>query len=258
MLQNDDPSAATGLDYLAALLIDEDEQEEWGRKLDPPTLRLYNEAVMKIGELRAAVGWSEVTVLDELRCRTRTKAQLNRLEAQHFTECNLFLAWVSAVMKAAPETENLRVRRQAISAASKLYESSNKDIGACEEAMGAPVGETDPVTPNQIVVFGEIDTAFLVASWALDTSHGERARKLRDANPFNGSLVHVATTTLDALLADTNLEDSSEFSTDHRERLNKHIGGCDACARAYLARSRLTGLAPLHGLVDEPKLRVNH
>lgn len=236
------PEAASGLDFLTELLTGDEARQDWLARCDSEVSPLFTEATLLIGALQTESAWQVDLLLDELRCRKRTRAQLRDLRPAHLMECIDFIGWIKRLVALAPADQ--RVKRELISGLSKMYADAGKDLDACERVMVAAV-EGDTVTPADLVAIGEIGTALQAARCALPGAAGDAERRLRDENPFGAMpLGHIRPVTLDALLRYSNGSGAINLGAERAIALLTHVSECRRCDETYRERADTLGLQP--------------
>jgi hypothetical protein len=223
------------LDLLPTLLLNAGDRAAWLRERESPTVTdLYHRAFVLMGGLTGESGWEIPKVLDELECKKRSREELEALGEQELQTCCGFLEWLNALLSYSPDQIS---KRGLIGATRALFTDANYQLGTCEAAMR----DHDcggGFKPFDLLELGENGTAFQLARLDLDSKVGERARTLHRSNPFTGlSMVHIRTTTLDALAKYPPGVPTAKISFERAGRLTKHIEhDCDACNAAYQAR----------------------
>jgi hypothetical protein len=255
----EEAEAPVALDLLAELVRDATLRYEWRRQRPAALGQLFDDAFLLIGRLVQASGWEVSTLLSKLGCRSRSRSELETLEASDLENCIAFFQWLSDL---ACETPDVDVTCDLISASSRMYGHTHRDRGereglvACKNAIDARLGEHGidrELTPRHVIRIGEVGMAFQFAATALPGPIGDSARDLAADNPFSKQpLVHVRTAAMEALVLYRENPLASPFGVERRSRLADHIKRCDACRAEYDAHARSLGFEPPLELSCEP------
>lgn len=232
------PDPASGLDFLARLVVDGPRLRAWLHDCEPSLRQRLTHAVLLIASLQTASGLAMDSLLNVLGCRWRDEDEMGALNAVQLDGCVAFLQWVLELALSGPDDDG--VRCTVIGGTSLLYADSRRDIAACRRAVETPIGAHDATTARDLIAIGE---AAAGVSFARAVLSGRRAACVHDHHLWHPlQPTHVAPRTLDALLRYSNRHDERPLAVARAVVLLRHLGRCPACASVYRERAAALGM----------------
>lgn len=220
------PSQA-GLDMVASLISEPNRWNDWLSQ-HPDRWPLFFDNFRQIVRLEFATGWKTRTVLTELGCQIETTEELGEMEDEELETCLEYFKWVESLTEYLDTTAE---RRRILSEASLLFRDTQGDLSECKRSMMAG---TFPGV--ELLKLGEIEKAWETARLQIGGTIGDRARMLRDTNPFVRSRPHLSDERLDDYL-----DPNGGIGKEMRGRISRHLKQCTECRNACEAREAACG-----------------
>lgn len=209
----------------------------WGEWLarHPDRADLFKDAFSCVVRLRSHTGWTDDQTLDGLGCNTRNEDELSNLSQEHLTNCLGYMLWVEDLLTPYDLALDKRI---IVRSAARFFVLADKDLVLAETIMPSPKRKTaarheredGELPPSEYLALGETAQAWRIAARQLEGPAGERARRLREENPFaDEQAPHLSPKRL-GMLAGPDPEEL--LGPRVAARMREHIGLCRVCETA--------------------------
>jgi hypothetical protein len=213
------------LNQVGKLLLYDELLVKWTAK-EPSRASLFKTVYVCVGRLQSETGWEMEELLHHLGCETEEEEFDEKLTPRRLAMCTEYMEWVEGLLKGF----DLRFdKRVALKGASQFYDAAGEDLDLVQEIM------VEGGTPSFYLSLGEIGQGWKAATRCLDGPEGERARQIRDSNPFlSESSPHVSPERLKMLASPRAAE---LLGSGVSERMRKHLRDCPRCGLHWTERA---------------------